>query len=95
MATLKFDAGLTFIRRLCEAIGLDPDERHVRRIVLDVQPDGITKIYVQKYLTIGEAAQVADIVKEAADTPSIITLYDVDGVAVSERGEVKVKPCLT
>ena len=39
--------GNEYGKQLCEALGINVDESHVNRIVIDVRPDEAIKVYIE------------------------------------------------
>lgn len=57
MAELAYGDG-EHVRILCRALGIDPDM--TTRVVIDIQPDSLVTVYVQRLVTAGQLVSLAE-----------------------------------
>ncbi len=76
---MAFLYGIETLRKLCRAVGIDPDVRRVRKLVIAAEVDSVVTAYVQFHPDEAELNAVADVL-------------GADDMAVVECEAVEVNP---
>jgi hypothetical protein len=65
----RFQESRAFIRKLCEALGIDPN-RPIRRITIDAEINCVPVVTVQELATEGATGKLVELVR--ADPPTVV-----------------------
>lgn len=79
---MAVSAGCKFGQKLCEALGIDPGQHSIRRLVIDVPADGAIVVFFERFL---DQAEVAKLIASFRAEHGI-ELHEVRGLEVDQRG---------
>lgn len=84
---MALTTGNMVLRDLLKALGLDPVSQPIRRAVLVVEVNEPVKVYIEQYVHDTDLKQAIEAI-QAMRADAAITVHEVAGLEVSERGEV-------
>ena len=82
------EAGWKFASDVCRALGIDPEQRCVKKIVIEIGVDECVKVHIQEYLDQGQCKAIVDLLPAAKR--DMVEITTDRPVVVDDFGKVRI-----